>query len=419
MTPQKRDYAKLWLASGTSALGDGVTLAAGPLLMATLTDDPALIAGAVFAQQLPWLLFSLLSGALVDRVDRRIVVAVVDAVRGVVIGALALLAWNDLLSVPAVYGAVFLMGLGSTLADNASQALVPSVVPPEDLAKANAWLSGARMLCSQFAGPPLGGWLFAAAAALPFGVDAATFLLAAGFVFSIRPRARDEQPTADTGPDRSSIRRDIAEGFRWLWNHRALRLLALVVGLMNLTFGGAFAAYVLYARERLGLTEVGYGFLLSATAVGGVVGTLSAARLDARFGAAPLLRAGLLVETCSHLVFAVTRSPWVAAVTLVVFGAHATVWGVVADTYRQRATPAGLLGRVNSVHLLFSMGGLALGSLVGGVVAKTFGIVAPFWVGFGAMAVVVVLAWGAMTPSVFASRAAEEEPAPPKAPFPS
>lgn len=413
MTVYKRDYAKLWVSTGISALGDGVTLAAGPLLMATLTRDPAWIAGAVFAQQLPWLMFSLFSGAFVDRVDRRVLVGIVDTVRGLVIGALALLVWYDQVSVPAVYAAVFLMGVGSTLADNAGQALVPSVVGTEDLPKANAWLSGARMLCSQFAGPPLGGSLFAAGAALPFGVDAATFLLAAVLIFSIRPGTRPVKVTAEPGgPDkvRASIRRDIGEGFRWLWNHRALRVLAVVAGLMNITFGGAFAAYVLYAKERLGLTEVQYGFLLSATAVGGVVGTLAVARLDARFGAAPLLRAGLIVETLAHLVFAVTRTPWVAAVTLVIFGAHATIWGVVADTYRQRVTPARLLGRVNSVYLLFSMGGFALGSVLGGFVAKAFGITAPFWVAFAAMTAVAALVWRVVTPSVFTSAAPERQP---------
>ncbi|MFF8914049.1 MFS transporter [Streptomyces sp. NPDC015032] len=156
--------------------------------------------------------------------------------------------------------------------------------------------------------------------------------------------------------------------------------------------------------------EVGYGFLLSATAVGGVAGTLTVARLHAHFGAAPLFRARLVVETLAHLVFAVTRAPWVAAVTLVVFGAHATIWGVVLDTYRQRVTPTRLLGRVNSVYLLFSMGGFALGSVLGGFVAKAFGITAPFWLGCAALTSVAALVWRVMTPSVFTSAAPGRQP---------
>lgn len=396
----KGDYVKLWLASGMSALGDGITLAAGPLLIAAISQEPAVVAGAVFAQQIPWLLFSLFSGVFVDRIDRRVIIGIVDVVRGLVMAGLALLVWQDRLSILVVYAAVFLLGVGSTLADNAGSALLPSVVTVEELPRANAWLSGVRMVCSQFAGPPLGGLLFVAAAALPFGVDAASFLLGAALILSIRWRA----PASGTAQDapaaaRASVREEIAEGFRWLWNRKALRTLAVAMGLMNITYGGAFAAYVLYARERLGLSEVGYGFLLAASALGGVIGTAVVARLDARFGPAALLRAGLVVETLTHLVLAVTRLPWVAGVTLVVFGAHATIWGVVSVTLRQRVTPTEMLGRINSVYMLFSMGGFALGSLFGGFVGQAFGITAPFWVAFVAMTVMTALAWRVMTPA--------------------
>lgn len=409
---RNRDFAKLWLASGFSALGDGITMAAGPLLMAAVSSNPAVVAGAVFAQQVPWLLFSLFSGVFVDRVDRRGIVAVVGLGRGVVMTTLALLAWQGWATIPAVYAAVFLLGVGSTLADNAGQALMPSVVEARDLSRANAWLSGFRMVGNQFGGPPLGALLFVVAAALPFGADALACVLAAVLIFSIRPRVRGAggaasgEPSPD--PARGSVTAEIAEGVRWLWNRRALRTLAVSMGLMNITYGGAFAAYVLYARERLGLSEIGFGFLLAATAVGGVLGTVSVARLDARFGAAALLRAGLVVETLTHLVLAVTRLPWVAAVALVVFGAHATIWGVVSVTLRQRSTPTTLLGRINSVYLLFSMGGFALGSLGGGFVAGAFGITAPFWVAFGAMTLMTLFAWRVMTSAALTAEPAAE-----------
>ncbi|MFE4613667.1 MFS transporter [Streptomyces niveus] len=406
-----RDYVKLWFASGMSALGDGVTVAAGPLLMATISQDPAVIASAVFVQQLPWLLFSLFSGVFVDRVDRRLIVGSVGVGRGLVMAALALLVWQDRATIPAIYAAVFLLGVGATLADNAGQALLPSVVSAGDLSKANAWLSGFRMVGNQFGGPPLGAWFFVAAAALPFGVDAAVCLVAALLIFSIRWRdpgtagsAEVATPGVHPAPEQASVREEISEGVRWLWNHRALRMLAVTMGLMNIAYGGAFAAYVLYARERLGLSEVGFGFLLAATAVGGVVGTAAVARLEARFGAAALLRVGLVVETLTHLVLAVTRSPWVAAAALVVFGAHATIWGVLSVTLRQRITPTALLGRINSVYLLFSMGGFVVGSLIGGFIGKLFGITAPFWVAFAAMTVMTVSAWRVMTPAALSPR---------------
>ncbi|MGW2317433.1 MFS transporter [Streptomyces sp. NPDC001680] len=406
----KGGYARLWLASGASSLGDGVTIAAGPLLMASISSDPATVAGAAFAQQVPWLLFSLFSGVLVDRLDRRVIVGSVGVLRTVVMSGLALLVWQGWANVPVVYAAVFLLGVGATLSDNAGQALLPAVVSDSELPKANAGLSGVRMVCNQFGGPPLGGWLFAVAAALPFGMDATCFALGAVLVLTLplRPQGAGTTAPAESLPH-PSVRLEIAEGCRWLWNHTALRMLAVTMALMNITFGGTYATYVLYSRERLGLTEVGYGLLLASTAVGGVLGTVSVARLEARFGAATLLRFGLVTETLTHLVLAVTRLPWVAVVTLVVFGAHAAIWGVIGVTLRQRVTPSELLGRINSVYLLFSMGGYAIGALLGGFVARGLGITGPFWIAFAAMCVLTPVAWRHMTPAAFT---AEPKPVP-------
>jgi predicted MFS family arabinose efflux permease len=170
--------------------------------------------------------------------------------------------------------------------------------------------------------------------------------------------------------------------------------------LMNVTLVGAFAILVLYARERLGLTEVGFGLLLAATAVGGIAGTVVAARLQRRFGVALLLRAGLVIETCTHLSLALTRTPWVAIATMVVFGAHASLWGVMTVSWRQRVVPDALRGRVNSGYFLFSVGGAALGALGGGLLARGLGITAPFWFAFGGMAVLTAVAWRRFRPAL-------------------
>jgi predicted MFS family arabinose efflux permease len=156
---------------------------------------------------------------------------------------------------------------------------------------------------------------------------------------------------------------------------------------------------VLWARERLGFGELGFGLLLTCTATGGVLGSLVAGRLERRFGAAVLLRTGLVVETATHLVLALTRSPWVACPTLVVFGLHAVVWGAVTMSLRQRAVPERLLGRANSVYFLFSVGGAALGALQGGLLARAYGITAPFWLAFAVMVVFTAAAWRLFTPA--------------------
>jgi hypothetical protein len=214
--------------------------------MATLTDDPALVAGA---------LFSLVGGAYVDRLDRRRLVVGVDPARGAAIGGLAVVVAGGAPPVPLAYAAFFLLGTGETVADNASAALPPSVVSAGQLARANARLGAVFTLGNQLAAKPLGAWLFAAAAALPFGFDAATFVVAAALVAALPRRPATGSPA----PPRGALRAEVVEGVRWLIGHRALRLLALCLCLMNVTFCAAFAVFVLYAGT-------GWAWARSATA---------------------------------------------------------------------------------------------------------------------------------------------------------
>lgn len=389
-----RGFGRLWAANAVSNVGDGITLAAGPLLVASLTSDPALISGAVFVQQLPWLLFALISGAYVDRLDRRLLIVAVNGLRAFTLAGLAVAVGTGEVTVPLVYAAFFVLGTAETLADNAAVALIPVLVPADRLPGANARLMGTQIVGNQLIGPPLGAWLFVVAAAAPFGVDAVSFVLAGALIAALPREAGRPHPQ-----ERRSLRAEVGEGVRFVWHHPVLRMLALAMCLMNVTFFGTYAVLVLWARERLGFGELGFGLLLSCSAVGGVLGSVSAGRLERRFGAAALLRTGLLVETATHLTLALTRTPWVGCLALAVFGMHAVVWGAVTMALRQRAVPAGLLGRANSFYYLFSVGGAALGALQGGLMARAFGITAPFWLALGVMVVFTAAAWRLFTRS--------------------
>lgn len=308
------DFGKLWTASAVSNIGDGVTIAAGPLLVASFTTDPALVAGAIFVQQLPWLLLALISGAYVDRLDRRRLIVMVNLLRGLALGALALAMATGGAQIPLVYAVFFLLGVGETLADTASAAFLPAIVPPDGLAGANARLMATFTIGNQFIAKPLGAWLFVVAAALPFGVDALTFVVAAALVSTIRP-----VPAEPPGP-RTTLRADIAAGLHWLWRHRLLRTLAVSMGLANVVFCAAFAIFVLYSRQRLGLSDVGYGLLLTTFAVGGLLGTALASRLQVRFGATALgsLLGGLFARTLG-----ITAPFWIAAAVMTLIAAAA------------------------------------------------------------------------------------------------
>jgi predicted MFS family arabinose efflux permease len=362
-------------------------MVAGPLLVASVTNSPALIAGAAFAQQLPWLLFALVSGAYVDRLDRRRLVVAVNLVRAAALAALALTIATGTVTVAVIYVVVFLLGTGETLADTAMGAMLPAIVPPEKLPSANARLAATFTIGAQFAAKPLGGWLFVVSAAAPFGLDALSFAVAALLIARIR-----SVPAPDPQP-RVSLRSSIAEGVRWLWRHRLMRTLAVSMGLANIGFCAAFAVFVLYSRQRLGLSEVGFGFLLTAFAVGGLAGTTVATALTRQFGSAVLLRAGLVIEAVTHVTLAVTTTAWVAAPVLVVFSVHAMVWGITAASVRQRVVPSRLLGRVGSVYTVLELGGAALGSLLGGLLASVWDITTPFWIAAAMVAAITVFAW--------------------------
>jgi MFS family permease len=382
-----QDFRKIWPAAAISNLGDGALLAAGPLLVATITDEPAAVGAAAFVQQLPWLLFALFSGALVDRLDRRLMIVAADTFRAVVLGALGLAVLAGTSPLWAVYLTLFLMGSAETLADNAAGAMLVTSVPKDQLGKANARLYATGTVFNQLGGPPIGALLFAVGAGVPLVLDAVTFAAAAALIARVSARPPVEEPS------RTPLWIEVREGVHWLWNHAGVRTLAWAILVMNITFCAAFATWVLYARQRLGLTDAQFGLLISAGAVGAVAGMPVYHLLEPRVGSLALLRAGLVIETTVHLILALTRSPWVAGATMAVFGVHAVVWGIVSTTARQLATPDALMGRVNSVYLLASVGGAALGSLLGAVLAQQFGLVAPFATAFAGMVVTTAVAW--------------------------
>ena len=185
----------------------------------------------------------------------------------------------------------------------------------------------------------------------------------------------------------------MVEGIRWLVAHPPMRTLALTIFTFNITYGAAWSVLVLYAGDRLGMDEVGFGLLTTAVAVGGAVGLLSYGRLERRFSLADIMRVGLLIETCTHLVLALTTSPAIALATLVVFGAHAFVWGTTSTVVRQRAVPDELLGRVTGVYRVAIVGGLVVGTPIGGLLASAYGITAPFWFAFAGSALLVAVLW--------------------------
>jgi MFS family permease len=385
-----RSFRWLLASAIVSNAGDGIALAAGPLLVASQTQDPLLVSMALLAQILPKLLFGFVAGAAADRIDRRRIVVGVNLVRAIVLGLLAVTIAGGTVNIALVLGALLVLGTAETFADVASSSLLPRLVPRADLGVANARLSSAFLLTNQLLTPPIGAFLFVIGMALPFAANAACFALGALLVSRV-VTSRAVEPEA--APARTSLRADMAEGLRWLLGHPPMRTLALTILAFNVTFGAAWSVLVLYARQQLAMDAIGFGLITTAIAIGGVIGTASYGALERRFSLGNIMRVGLVIETVTHLTLALTRSPAVALVMMVVFGAHEFVWGTTATTVRQRAVPDALLGRVTGVYTVAIFGGIAIGTPIGGLLARTFGITAPFWFGFAGSALLVTVLW--------------------------
>jgi MFS family permease len=383
-----RDFRWLLASSWAANLGDGIALAAGPLLVASQTQSPILVALAALLQRLPWLLFGLYAGALADRLDRRVVVIVSDLLRVVVLAVLCAAIVTDQVNVAWVLVAMFLLGVAEVFADTTSNTLLPMLVEKRDLGIANSRLMAGFITVNQMAGPPLGAVLFAAGLAVPFVAQALVVLLGALLVARI---ATPKGAVRDASGSR--VGRDIVEGVRWVWHHHAVRTLALVMITFNVTWGAAWSVLVLYATQRLGMGEIGFGLLTTAAAVGGLISTSRYRWLEERVPLATLMRACLTLEVLMHLALAVNTVAWVAIVIMVVFGAYAFVWGTLSTAVRQRAVPTELQGRVGSVYLVGVFGGIVLGQALGGVIADIWGLAAPFWFAFVGSGITLLLIW--------------------------
>jgi MFS family permease len=372
-----RNFRLLWAATALSNLGDGLRLVALPLLATSVTDDPRLIAGVVVAQRLPWLFFILPGGAWADRFDRRLLRMRLDMARFVVMSVLVAAIVVDQASIAVIYAVAALLASAEAVVDSSSMAMVPATVDGPDLERAIGRLGSTELAMNDLVGPPLGGLLFGLAIAVPFGVDAVTFAGAAlvmGFMSgSYRPAAATAVADGSGSDEQPSMRSSLAEGVRWLWNHRLLRTLAIVSTVLGTASFIGNAVFVIFATDALGLSDFGYGLLLVPGALGGIAGSLIAPRFK-RFPLRRSLPIAVAGSGVSTWLMAVTSSPiLVGALSAVSLGA-VMVWNVLTLALRQRLIPDEMLGRVGASYRFLVYLGMPFGALVGGLIANEFGV---------------------------------------------
>jgi MFS family permease len=366
-------YWRLWWANAVDSVGDGAFAAALPLLAVALTKDPRLIAVVSVATFLPWLLVSLPAGVLVDKYDRATLMWRAQLVQGAVVTVIVVLVAGHLVNIWALAAAGFLLGSAQVVFDNAAQSVLPSLVPPDLLPKANGTQYVVQVVGGSFLGPPAGGALFAIAPFAPFGVDAVSFAGSAALLRGL--------PVTEPARDRSSAGRrsgGISAGLRWLAGHRLLRIVAVLLAVSNFCSQMGMATLVLFATQDLGVSTRGYGVLLGASAVGSVLGGLVNPVLARRFGQVPLLVTASAVGAVGAALMGLAPDAVVLGMLMACRGFTATLWNVVTVSLRQRVIPSELLGRVNSVYRMLGWGTIPLGGLAGGFIAEFEGLRAPY-----------------------------------------
>jgi len=378
-----RPFWTVWTAATASNVGDGIVLAALPLLAASITREPMAVAATTIAIRLPWLLFGLFAGVIVDRTDRLRLMITTDLGRAIAFTGIAVVVATDNMSLLILYAAVFGVGVLETLFDTAAMSLTPSLVEPDQLEHANARINGAQIAANEFIGPPVGAALFAIAAAVPFGVNAVTFAVSVVVLLTVGGRFRPQRIK------RRSVVGDIRDGFSFLWREPVIRAFAVGAGVINLGSTAAVSVLVLHAQENLLLDEIGFGLLLASAAVGGVSGAQLAPRVIYRLGrkASVLTSVGAVVT--GIVVMGAANSLLVAGAGFALFGFAAEIWNIVSVTYRQAATPDAMLGRVMSGFRVIAYGAFPIGAAFGGLIASAASLRAAFFVGAGLVAVLL------------------------------
>lgn len=387
-----RGLSRLLASTGVSMLGQGAVLAAVPLLAASLTDDPFLVSLATAATYAAWLVVGVVAGTLVDRWPIRRVMVGADLARAAVLALLAACVWQGMSAVAVLLAAVFLTSVATCFFDPAAQAALPALAGEDELARANGRYWSLDTFGRSLIGPPLGSLAFAVGHALPFGLAVATF---AGSAALLAGLPLDSRPGAPGAQDRPSVWASTRDGLAFLARHRRLRVLVASMGAFNLGYNLAAGVLVLVALHRLGLTSTGYGFLLAAPAVGGVVGGFLSPHLHGRIGPVTAYVVCLIVQAGCWAVVAAAPGVLPCIPALVVLGLAANVVTVLGGTARQSITPPELLGRVSAATRVIGLGAAAVGAALGGWLAGLFGLTAPLWI---ACALLVVLA-AALTPA--------------------
>ncbi|HTI27585.1 MAG TPA: MFS transporter [Kutzneria sp.] len=384
-------FRLFWASDAVSMTGSYVTTVAVPLLAVNTLHATGTEFGLLRAANwLPYLLFGVVAGVLVDRYHRKPILVGADLARFGLMGLIPLLAAWHRLSMPVLIVLTALIGALSLAYDAAHQSFLPRLVPTARLADANARLQQTDS-AAQMVGPALAGALVQAV-----GAAAAVLVDAVSFLFSglLLARVRVDEPVER--PESRNLRREMREGLAWVYRHPVLVAMALT-GHVWFFFSAIVGTVIpLYLQWVLRVDSFGYGVVVAAAGVGGVLGALLSTRLGRRFGGGPTIVVGHWLTPLAYLLIPLGGNATVGLILVTaaqfLFGLGIGVQGPLEMGYRQSVTPDRLQGRMNATMRSFNRGSLVIGALLGGVLADWIGIPATLWVGIVGLVVQAVAA---------------------------
>lgn len=379
-------FNRMWGASLASNLADGLLRTAAPLLAVSLTKDPVLISLMSALVMLPWLFFAIPIGGIVDRFDRRYLLAGSNAIRFIIAALLSLSISTDRITIYWLFLAAFLIGICEVVADTTAQSLIPQILEKEGFEKGNSRLQISETIVQGFIGAPVSGFLYAAAIYLPFVFNSLGFAIAAVLALAI-----PIQFLQDLREDRekNSFINDVKFGMRFLYQHKLLWRLVITTTSIGFFSSLASATSVLFVIDELHVKPAYFGLIMAAGGVGAILGGIAATHTSRRFGRGKALAANIFIGAFSSVLIGIVPNVyWLIAIDLLI-GFSISQWNILLMSLYQSLIPNHLYGRIHGTRRTLVWGLMPIGSFIGGYVAK-FGLRVPFLVG-GTIATLIAM----------------------------
>ena len=373
-------FNRMWAASIVSNLADGVLGAAAPLLAIALTDNTVLISSLGAMVMLPWLLFAIPIGALVDRLDRRFILAGSNAIRAVIIGVVALGVATHHVTIYWLIAASFIIGVCEVAADTTSQSLIPQLLEKENFEKGNSRLSISETVVQGFIGSPLSGVLYAIAIYLPFFFNSFGYVVSALLALSIPIKYLQDVRTENAEKEKKNFIQDMKFGIQYLYNHKVLRRLVVTTSVIGVCYSMGTSTMVLFLVEEMNMPKPLFGVILTIQGLGAIAGSIVAPKASKKFGRATMMTFGIFFSSLVLLGQGFSPNLFVF-VALATFGAFTiSQWNILLMATYQTVIPNELYGRIHGTRRTIVWGMMPFGSLIGGVLAH-YSLRLPMYVG--------------------------------------